>query len=348
MRGIVDDIIGTFAPPGVPVLLFLLFLLQGCTGEERSSAITLGAQSSVQNALVWVAKERGIFTQEGVEVEIKPYPSGKRALEGMLHGEVELAVMAETPLAIAAPAHPRLRIFATLGKSDNNICVLARRDHGVEHPGDLRGKRIATQKGSAVHFFLSSFLLQAGLRQEEVEIRYLKVEELAEAFARGEVDAISMRDPVLERAERMAGSGRSVRLCSPGLYTKAYNLVGWREFTLRHPGAMEKILRALSRAADLVREEPEAALAVMERRLRILPERLRQIWSAVTFRLTLNQALLLSLQEELRWAASAGLLDPEVLQPGRLPDFLAMVETEPLQRVLPEAVGLIGVENRGP
>ncbi|HHH13993.1 MAG TPA: transporter substrate-binding domain-containing protein [Thiolapillus brandeum] len=347
MHRIIDHINGALARPGVRAALFLLFLLQGCT-EEKQPVVTLGAQASVQNALVWVAKEQGIFAQEGVEVKIKPYPSGKRALEGMLRGEVELAVMAETPLAIAAPAHPRLRIFATLGKSDNNICVLARRDRGVVRPEDLRGKRIATQRGSAVHFFLSSFLLQAGLRRDQVELRFLEVEELAEAFARGEVDAISMRDPVLERAEQMAGDGRSIRLCSPGLYTKTYNLVGWREFSGRHPEAMERILRALSRAALMVREEPRAALAVMEKRLQIVPERLQQIWSNVNFRLTLNQALLLSLREELRWAVSAGLLGPGVLEPGRLPDFLAMVETAPLQKVLPEAVGLIGVEEKNP
>ncbi len=323
--------------------VFLLIILTACSRSQSVPEVTLGAQVSVQDALPWIAQDAGYFRQEGVEVKIKHYPSGRRALEGLLANQVELAVVAETPLAIAAWEHPDLRIFATLSRSDNNICLLARRDHGIHKPSDLHGRRIATQRGSAVHFFLSSFLLDAGLSEKEVEIRFLEVEELAPAFGRGEVDAISMRDPVLEQAEALVGRDNTARFCVPGLYTKSYNLVGWQGYYDRHPKVVEKVLRALSRAAALAREEPEEAQRILNMRLQLVPEHLAQLWSGVDFRLSLNQALLVSLQEEVRWATIRAIVETDSKSFRRVPDLLEMIDVRPLQKVLPQAVGLVGV-----
>ncbi len=335
-------------PAGLFIFFFLSFglFLTACS-QQPQSVVLLGAQASVQDALVWIALDMGAYEREGVKVEIKPYPSGKRALQGLLRGDVELAVVAETPMVIAVPEHPDLRLFATVGQSDNNVCILGRRDHGIETARDLKGKTVATQKGSAVHFFLSSFLLDAGISKSDVEVRFLPVEALADALVSGEVDAISMRDPVLETAEERLGE-KAVRLCRPGLYTKTYNLVGWSSFTSERPGVMESILRALNRAALLARREPARAQALLEQRLEIPPHRIRQIWNTVEYRLSLNQALLVSLQEELRWAVEAELLPAGLLEPGRVPNLVSLFEPKPLQKVLPEAVGIIGLTEATP
>ncbi len=338
---------GITRAPLVLGLLLSVLLVVGCDVERGTQPVVrLGAQVSVQSALVWIALDSGAFAREGVEVRLVPYPSGKRALQGLLRGDVDLAIVAETPLAIAVPSHPELRLFATVGQSDNNVCLLARRDR-VPSAAELRGRVIATQRGSAVHFFLSSFLLDQGIPESEVTIRFLPVESLADALVSGEVDAISMRDPVLERAEARLGA-LSLRLCRPGLYTKTYHLVGTDTFTRSHPGTMERLLRALERAARMAREEPGRARRLLSARLEIPPERLHQLWRRVEYRLGLSQALLVSLQEELRWAVEAGLLPSRTLEPDRLPDFLTLFQPAPLQAVLPGSVGVIGVPGAGP
>ena len=331
-------------PKSWTIVAVVLLLAAGCSRRQELPAVRIGVQRSAQTATVWLALERGLYRREGVRVRLQPYPSGKRALQGMLRHQVELAVAAETPLAITLPFQPGLRLYGSLSSSDDNICVLARRDHGILRAADLRGKRIATQRGSAVHFFLSSFLLDAGLEPQDVKLRFLPVEALADAFGKGTVDAISMRDPVLARAASLAGPGNSIRFCRPGLYTKTYSLVGWKDFDKRHPGAMEAILRALIRASALIRNDPDEAAGALQKELGTAAPRLREMWQKGRFVVSLGQALLVSLQEELRWAAANGLVDPSVLAPGRYPDFLERIDTAPLRRVAPGAVGLIGLE----
>ena len=323
--------------------LFLLPLLLGaCSSESPQPHIRLGAPLSTQASLVWLTRELGLFEKAGVRVELVPYPSGKRALQDLLQDRLDLAVSAETPFAIAAFDHPDLRLFSTLGKSDNEVRVLARRDHGIESPADLSGKTIATQRNSAVHFFLTSFLLYHGLDPQGVTIRFMKAEALAPALARGKVDAISMRDPILEEAQQAIGEGGWVEMSAPGLYTKTYNLLGRAEFVHKYPGAMERILQALIQAEEYLERHPAQARKLIAARIGLSESRLERLWPNLHFRVSLSQGLLVTLQEEAVWALAAGAVGNGGT--ATIPDFLVLLDLNPLSRVAPDSVGIIGLE----
>ena len=325
------------------LVLFLLPLLLGaCSSESPQPHIRLGAPLSTQASLVWLTRELGLFEKAGVRVELVPYPSGKRALQDLLQDRLDLAVSAETPFAIAAFDHPDLRLFSTLGKSDNEVRVLARRDHGIENPADLSGKIIATQRNSAVHFFLTSFLLYHGLDPQGVTIRFMKAEALAPALARGKVDAISMRDPILEEAQQAIGEGGWVEMSAPGLYTKTYNLLGRAEFVHKYPGAMERILQALIQAEEYLERHPAQARKLIAARIGLSESRLERLWPNLHFRVSLSQGLLVTLQEEAVWALAAGAVGNE--RAATIPDFLVLLDLNPLSRVAPDSVGIIGLE----
>lgn len=82
---------------------------------------------------------------------------------------------------------------------------MARRDRGIEEAADLRGKHIATQRGSAVHFFLHLCLVSHGLTEEDVTLSFMKGEELPAALAEGRIDAFSMREPYVSEASSLLG-----------------------------------------------------------------------------------------------------------------------------------------------
>ncbi len=323
--------------------LFLVVLFLGaCSSEAPQPPIRLGVPVSTQASLPWLTQELGLFRKNGVRIELVSYPSGKRAPQALLKGRLDLAVSAETPFAIAAFDHPDLRLFSTLGKSDDEIRVLARRDHGIEKPADLAGKSIATQQNSAVHFFLSSFLLYHGLDPKGIDLHFMKAEELAPALVSGEVDAISMRDPILEEAKWGLGEGRWVEMKVPGLYTKTYNLLGRVDFLQKHPGTMERILQALMEAEEYLEQHPEQARKLIAARLGLTETRLEQLWSGLQFRVSLSQGLLATLQEEAAWAVASGAVD--AAKATAMPDFLVLLELRPLSSVAPDTVGLIGLE----
>ena len=161
--------------------------------------LRIGVEQSPLLALVMIAEDQGFFSKQGVDVKVKYYASGKLALNGMFSGEVDLATPAETPIVFSSFERMDFSIVATIGSSDNDPKIVARKDRGIQKPGNLRGKCIATQKASAVHFFLHSFLVRNGLSEKDIKLSFKHPDELVPALAKGEIDAFSMREPYVSR-----------------------------------------------------------------------------------------------------------------------------------------------------
>ncbi len=328
------------------LVIFSSLWLSACDNKPPLQSISMGAPQSTQASLIWLTDDLGFFEEQGIQLDLHAHPSGKRALAAMLRGEVKLAVTAETPFVIASFKRDDLRLYASMGQSDNELRILARRDHGINQPADLRGKTIATQQGSAVHFFLSSFLLYYQLDSTSTSTRFMKAEDLPAALTKGDIDAFSMREPYLSQAKKLIGIDKLVEFSVPGLYTKSYNLVGTADFDNNHPGVIRKILFALNKGANYADKNPDKALQIISRKLQLPQVTVASLLSDMRLSVTLNQGLLITLQEEAQWAVTTGLIKPDKQSDTQIPDFLTRINSTPLEEAIPYAVGLIGIKPR--
>ena len=79
----------------------LLLLISGCgqKAPEPLEKIVLGTQAIVQLSPVWIAEKRGYFKEEGLQVEIREFASGRAALQIMLNEKgIDLATASQTPV----------------------------------------------------------------------------------------------------------------------------------------------------------------------------------------------------------------------------------------------------------
>ncbi|NQU11936.1 ABC transporter substrate-binding protein, partial [bacterium] len=196
--------------------------------------IHLGLGLESLSGLAFIAEAQDFFTGEGLVVQTHRYPSGRLALKGLLAGEVEIATAAQTPVTFAAPQHPDLRILAVVGSSDNEMKLVGRRDHGINSGADLRGKTLATQPASSMHFFTHLYLLRHRVGADAVSLLFRPPDQLAGLLTRGEVDAIASREPLSSQVRDSLGANAIV-LSDRGLYVKMYLLVCRAEFLKRRP-----------------------------------------------------------------------------------------------------------------
>jgi ABC-type nitrate/sulfonate/bicarbonate transport system substrate-binding protein len=124
----------------------------------------------------------------------------------------------------------------------------------------------------------------------------------------------------------------------PGLsfFSLTFNLVSVPASAGANDEDLAKVLRALKRADDFIRTQPESARAITAQALKIDPKRVEEFWTRTNFRLELAPPLLSSLEAQARWAQRAQLV-PAGLP---LPDYLNFVRSSPLRRVDPRAVRL--------
>ncbi|MEN6585060.1 MAG: ABC transporter substrate-binding protein [Sulfuricella sp.] len=276
-----------------------------------SVPVRLGVALEPGSVMMMVAVDRGFILQEGLEPAVHVYPSGKAAMQdGLFEQQADIITTTNIPVVLAAFSRQDFKVVATIFKADNINRIVARKDAGIARPEDLRGKRIATQKGSAVHQFLNLMLEKYGIPTQQIELRQVTPQELPglpKALADGKFDAISVREPFTSEAKAWLGKNAMV-FDEPGLYTQ-FEVVVVRESLLReHPEIVVKLLRALFKAADFTSRQPGQTKAVMASWLGISLDKAEQLWPVWEPRVTLDQNLTSTLETTAKWAIQQNLV----------------------------------------
>jgi sulfonate transport system substrate-binding protein len=326
----------------VPVAVLCLAIagfFLGCSktgiGPVSRDKITIALAATTDSVLAQVALAKGFYAQEGLEVIAKTYPYGKVALQEMTTGKADIATVAETPVMLAIMKGEPLSILATIQTSNVDNAVIATKKAGIRAPRDLKRKRIAVTSGTTSDYFLDAFLVVNGIGRKDVVIVDAKAENTATMLARGKVDAISVFIPFSLQAQKELGD-QVVTFTDPNIYTFTFNTVATQDFVSKNPEKVKKVLRALVRAEDFVRKNPMEAQNIAADFAKIDVTRVRDVWPVTNFEVSLDQSLLLALEDESRWAIKDGLTSATTIH-----NYLDHIYLDGLKAVKPKAVRIL-------
>ena len=323
----------------VAVLLTISVLLFACDRTDHKPAgppekVTIAYSATTDTTLAEVAKVKGYFLEEGLDVTPRLHPYGKPALEDLLAGKADFATVAETPVMFAILRGEKISVISTIQSKDTNVSILARRDRNILAPGDLKGKKIAAILGTTSEYFLDSFLNINGISRNDVEVVNLEAQEMTDALEHGDIDAISAFDPYTAMTQKKLGD-RVIVFQDKVIY-RSFNIVAQQEFIRKNPETVRKMLRALVKAEEFVRGNPAEAQQIVADFSGIEISIVREAWADAHFAATLDQALLLALEDESRWAINAGLTEAR-----EIPNYLEYIYLDGLNSVKPDAVKIL-------
>jgi len=318
-------------------IVFFIFLF---SPFQQSSApaekITLALGQESLSSLAIIARKKNYFHEQGVDVTIKTFKGGKQALiNGLLSGEADIATSADVPIVFNSFDRNDFKIIATIGSSDNEPRIIARKDKLISTPQALTGKKIVTKKGSAVHFFLNTFLAFSGITNEDIELSFTKDgHEMVNLLASGKVDAMSHREPFISEAKSRLGDN-AIIFEKPGAYTKTYNLVATDSAIKNKAEALKRVLKALLMAEKFAHKHPADTIKIIANALGITEDSLITVWKSIDLTLALEQTLITTLEAQSRWATSNQLVNfnNEV-------NYLEHIDPSLLRLVKPDAVNI--------
>jgi ABC-type nitrate/sulfonate/bicarbonate transport system substrate-binding protein len=314
------------------LLVALTAALLACTSRPRERLV-IGLPRLPSNALVFLAADAGYTREEGVELVIEEFATGKDALAAALAGRVDLATVYETPVVFEAFKGAPLRILTMLHTSARSMALVARTDRGIKDPNDLATRRIGVARGTNAEFFLRTLLASSGLRWEDAQIVDVAVTDFSSALTSGRVDALATWAPNVERVARELGPAGAVILHSD-VYAEVSMLVAPASVLAARRPALSALMRALARAERTAQTSPERAFEAVRKRLADGdPEEVRRSWALVAPRLGISNALVASLRSEAEWLAAEGFA-------GAVPAFRPLLVPELLDEIDPEAVTL--------
>lgn len=138
----------------------------------------------------------------GVTIKWTEFTAGPVQLEALNVGSIDFGDVGEAPPIFAQAAGAPLAYVAATVQRPKTEAVLVPKGSAIRSVADLKGRKVALNKGSNVHYFLVKLLEKHGLRYADVQAVFLPPADARAAFEKGSIDAWVIWDPFFAAAEK--------------------------------------------------------------------------------------------------------------------------------------------------
>lgn len=173
--------------------LALIALLSSVTAlqaraEDKKLTLMLDWFVNPNHGPIVIAKERGYFKQQGLDVNIQEPADPSTPPKLVAAGKVDLAISYQPNLTMdVAAGLPLVRTGTLIATPLNTLMVLE--NSGIRTLADLKGKKIGISIAGNEEATVGTMLKQAGIRYSDVQIINVGWA-LSSSLASGKVDAI--------------------------------------------------------------------------------------------------------------------------------------------------------------
>lgn len=298
----------------------------------RPTRVTVAYTVQPQSTLIHVAVAKGYFAEEGLDVQPSIHTHGRASLQSLIEHKADFATTAETPFMFNVLKGEKIFVIANIEASSVNNGIVARKDAGITKAGQLRGKRIGFTPGTTSDFFLDSLLTALGLTRQEIQPVPLKPEEMQDAILAKRIDAASTWNYPLTEIKHALGANGTI-FVDREIYTETFNVAAQQDFVRQNPETVQRFLRALIKAEKFVAKNRDEAQQILNAATKTDIHLIREVWEAFSYRIVLDQTLLITLEDETRWAMKNKLTDKTAM-----PNYLDFIHIDSLKSVDPNAI----------
>jgi sulfonate transport system substrate-binding protein len=205
----------------------------------------------------------------GYKVSWTEFPSGPPLLEALNVGAIDFGVAGETPPIFAQAAGAPLVYLAYDPPAPQGEAILVPKDSTLISVADLKGKKVALNKGSNVHYLLVKALEKAGLKYTDIQPVFLAPSDALAAFTRGSVDAWVIWDPY--EAAAKASTGARILADGTGLVANHQFYFSSKKLLAGDAKAVDVVLEALNEADEWTRNNIQTVAAQLSASIGLPP-----------------------------------------------------------------------------
>jgi sulfonate transport system substrate-binding protein len=270
-------------------------MVGGFTGCERSQGngqartagreIRIALQPIPHFAPLYVAKEKGWlqeeFLRQGAIVKWSSFLAGPPMNESFAAGEQDIGLMGDAPAIIGRAAGMDTRIIGRTSSGPTALAVVVGKQSPIASPKGLRGKKVATVKGSYAHHLLTIVLRNAGMTTDDIRFLNMSQGDIATALEKGDIDAAAVWEPLITRLSDQ-GTAR-VLVDGTGIKKGILVVVATKTFVDRNPDLVHKFLEVYERGRDYIRGNPREAARLLSGDMKLPPGQLERVLAMFDF-----------------------------------------------------------------
>ena len=198
-------------------LVLAAALLIGATGVAAAQIVLrVGDQKGNSQAVMEAA---GMLKDVPYRIEWKEFAAAAPLLEALGAGAIDTGLVGDAPFTFAAAANVPVKAIAAVRQSREGLAILVPEKSAIHSFDDLRGKKIATGRGSIGHQLILAALQSNGWAATDVQLVFLAPSDAKVAYTQGSVDAWSTWEPYVSQEEVLFKSRRVITAegLTPGL-----------------------------------------------------------------------------------------------------------------------------------
>jgi len=201
------------------------------------------------------------LAEQGVGVKWTEFPAGPVLLEGLNVGSIDFGTVGEAPPIFAQAAGANLVYVGNEPASPASEAIVVPKGSSLRTLADLKGKKVALNKGSNVHYLLLKALEKAGVAYADIQPVFLPPADARAAFERGSVDAWAIWDPFLAAAEKQLGA--RVLADGKGLVANYQFYLASRTYAEKNPEILRIVLDEVAKVDDWGRSNPDEVATIL-------------------------------------------------------------------------------------
>ncbi|WLD65416.1 sulfonate ABC transporter substrate-binding protein [Pseudomonas sp. OVF7] len=245
----------------IPALILALLAVTQTALAAAPATLRIGYQKG-SIALV-LAKQHDLLEKRFPKTDVKwiEFPAGPQMLEALNVGALDVGSTGDIPPLFAQAAGADLVYIGAEPPKPNAETILVRNDSPLHSVADLKGKKVAFQKGSSSHNLILRALNNAGLSYKDIQPVYLPPADARAAFEQGSVDAWAIWEPYSSLA--LSQSPSQVLTNGEGLGLSGPVYTARREYARDNGAFIHDLLDELTAAEALTRSQREDSLKVL-------------------------------------------------------------------------------------
>lgn len=220
-----------------------------------------------------IAESEGLFTKNGVNVELKWFDGYLASMEAFAAGQLDgnCQTLNDTISFAGSSVNGQVAVLVNDNSAGNDKIIVTQEINSVE---DLKGKKVAVEEGVVEDFLLSLALEEAGMSRNDVEIVNLETGAAAAAFASGQTDAVGAFPPFWLTALKREGSKELISSKDfPGAIPDL--LVVSQKLINEQPEKVQALVNTWFDILDFMAKNPEKADEIMAQRADVSTEELQ-------------------------------------------------------------------------
>lgn len=263
------------------LVALLAFSLCACSGQaansgsagepettpENKEIVRIGTMPTEDILPVWVAEDYGMFTENGLTVEVETFDSASALSAAIVSGQIDMA-MTDTmrSVKLCESGCPVNLEWVTLGASNDQgrFGVMTSPESGITSLEDLVGsqKGIGVAANTVPEYVFNRLCAQAGIDPNDIEtVEVASLPDRYTLMAEGQLDAAALPNSLLEVGE--AAGMIVIADDTMGDNVSQSVMIARADFAEKNAAAIEKVAKAWDTAAAAINADPEGFRGIL-------------------------------------------------------------------------------------